>query len=403
MAKTARPLIIPLGVGEPVLFPTYITCESVLDQLNLNKTKRIYKSFGEEKFIKGRCTNNFISALHESYDKHLPFEFSPDSLWLVILMSFSSVINSKSEDFRDTLVCHKGKAVLEVKCDHFIPEDQNLPWGDVTSSFVSKIKQKIKDKDLVKALDTEFSTTGMPEMIAFQMTIMNTFKNYFHYHFRTLCGIPEIHLKGTIEDYTKIKEKISTFSKYDLSDWVSKMTVVLDNIISTFNSPNPEFWENIFKSGNAMGSGGGPYISGWITQFILSGNYNMHCKVIMESDMSTGLCCTPVVWEVGLGSSLQVYNMDMITGFVGITFEEQIVAPKIGWIVVEKPSNVTDLAVEFLKSFSYSPTMPICAVRPEVKDFMIQNGMPVGHEQVSAFIDTIDQVKLSKTIFDMRL
>jgi hypothetical protein len=53
-----------------------------------------------------------------------------------------------------------------------------------------------------------FSTTGIIESTAFKISLMETMKGYFKYVFVLACGIPEITLEGTEEDYVSIVARI---------------------------------------------------------------------------------------------------------------------------------------------------------------------------------------------------
>jgi hypothetical protein len=49
---------------------------------------------------------------------------------------------------------------------------------------------------------------------------MDAMKSFFEYSVSTMCGIPEITLEGTPEDWRKIEEKTKALAKYDLEWWV---------------------------------------------------------------------------------------------------------------------------------------------------------------------------------------
>ena len=49
-----------------------------------------------------------------------------------------------------------------------------------------------------------FSTTGAVEQVANGIVLMSAMKSYFAYRGRTLCGIPEVTLEGTVDDWTNI-------------------------------------------------------------------------------------------------------------------------------------------------------------------------------------------------------
>jgi len=79
---------------------------------------------------------------------------------------------------------------------------------------------------------------------------MSTVKGYFEFGMRTCCGIPDIYLLGTLEDWKKVKEKAAKLSSFDLEWWIKPLLEILDEIISTIKngiSSKLDFWKSFFK------------------------------------------------------------------------------------------------------------------------------------------------------------
>jgi len=68
----------------------------------------------------------------------------------------------------------------------------------------------------------DFSTTTAIEKAAFQVTLMDAMKSYFRYSMVTACGIPEITLEGSVEDWQMIETKAQEFAQYDLEVWIEQ-------------------------------------------------------------------------------------------------------------------------------------------------------------------------------------
>jgi hypothetical protein len=63
-------------------------------------------------------------------------------------------------------------------------------------------------REIIDLLSSDFTTTTTVEKVAAEITIMETMKPYFEYIlFYAICGIPEITLQGTHEDWQKILDK----------------------------------------------------------------------------------------------------------------------------------------------------------------------------------------------------
>mmetsp|Transcript_1035 Transcript_1035/g.925 ORF Transcript_1035/g.925 Transcript_1035/m.925 type:complete len:138 (+) Transcript_1035:572-985(+) len=101
---------------------------------------------------------------------------------------------------------------------------------------------------------------------------MDAMKNYFEYTVYTSCGIPEITLKGTQDDWKKLREKVYKLKEMNknnalkLDFWMETLTSVVDKIVDTAltKEVDVEFWKSIYKWGSGSG---GARINGWILAF----------------------------------------------------------------------------------------------------------------------------------------
>ncbi len=138
------------------------------------------------------------------------------------------------------------------------------PWEEVFPEFTKQISQKM-EKDLYATMALQFSTSTIRETTAFEIAFMDAMSNYFDYEFISLCGIPEIHIKGTVGDYTKILTSLETLRGYRLDWWIDQLYPIIETIIETLQGENhTSFWTSIYKQESESG---GPYITGWITNF----------------------------------------------------------------------------------------------------------------------------------------
>ena len=70
------------------------------------------------------------------------------------------------------------------------------------------------------------------------------------------CGIPEITLEGTVEDWKVLREKALSLGDYGLQWWVEALEPVLDQFVAAASgSIDREFWCRIWPI---------PYVTGWI-------------------------------------------------------------------------------------------------------------------------------------------
>ena len=78
--------------------------------------------------------------------------------------------------------------------------------------------------------------------------MMDAFKEYFEYYFSTLCGIPEITLEGTVDDWKKLQVKTLSLAQFDLQWWTDPLKEILDEFVkASSGNVDGEFWKSIYK------------------------------------------------------------------------------------------------------------------------------------------------------------
>lgn len=66
-----------------------------------------------------------------------------------------------------------------------------------------------------------------------------------------VCGIQNIHMGGTLEDWEKVVQRLASLKQFDvdgnLSYYVRRLLPVLEQFVETFKGQaNLEFWNNIY-------------------------------------------------------------------------------------------------------------------------------------------------------------
>ncbi|MCI5208545.1 MAG: DUF4419 domain-containing protein, partial [Candidatus Electrothrix sp. ATG2] len=240
---------------------------------------------------------------------------------------------------------------------------------EVFREFSTQIKKHIGEVNHSNIV-ASFSTTGAVERAANEIVLMDSLKSYFKYECQSICGIPEVTLEGTAEDWSELYKRTEALgSAYDLGWWVNRIAPTLERIAqNAAGADDPELWNNIYKIDNMSG---GPYINGWVVDFfpylqttelaheennelvddweeVFANRDHLREEKIerrnwlfedrdnyeITIDLLPGsLCKTPFTWQY-LG---RVYEMEFVAGFIGFTqnAKDCAVRPKIGWAVRE--------------------------------------------------------------------
>ena len=209
--------------------------------------------------------NGFIGAALKAYSNHHRLILSPDEVWIAITTAFGRYVAEREEEFRKFFVQHEGKKELIVDGAGSI---FTVDWDILIGAMSQKIKENTIG-DIQEWIEPNFSTTTPLTKTIGSIVLMGTLKNYFKYTFVLSCGLPEVTLLGTLDDWIEIRRKIDRLEEFggELKEWHSLLAPILDQFISSYKgNVDKNFWNRIV---NEIGGGSGPrYLSGWILCFV---------------------------------------------------------------------------------------------------------------------------------------
>lgn len=285
-----------------------------------------------------------VGAIHESFNEHRPLKLSPDTFWLLICQGLAKHINHNPKEMREYLVDFSGKKKLTVSRDSFRKGSKENDWPNVFPEFIEQIKEN-STSDLANTMNLEFSTTTPTIQVAYQISIMDSFKAFFDYEMTSFCGIPKITLEGTPEDWRKLITKTKELKEYQLEWWINDIIPLLEKIhLSSKGEVNKEFWQSLYKHKSMSG---GDKITGWIIKFFPYLEYNSgktfkndtigkELPTVMHGlkmgRLPSAYSRVPFEWNY-FGTT---YEMEFLAGFMGISQEKDLtLKPEIAWVVRE--------------------------------------------------------------------
>ena len=348
-------------------------CGSVKPEARSQLTHVPFEKSGSYKPL----NNAFVAAVHAAYSNHYPLVLSPDQLWLVIAQGFAFHINANAEKLRKKFIDHEGKKTIEIRRDDFVKGSPKNPWGEALDDFCEGIRRHVGDKTY-DLLTPAFSTTGPVERAAANIVLMNTFKEYFVYRMVGICGIPEITLEGTPEDWSLLREKALSLGQFELEWWMDELKPILDQFVDAASGKvDLEFWRRIYKLKEAYaqqringwvvnlfpyiedGTKKNPCLGQWMTIPLNKRRKIAKCKYSSD-DMNEdglksnlfppGIVSTPFVLKFLLGKE---YNMVFFAGFMAATQDPETLAihPEIGWAVADEEAE--KFAAEWQEKHDY--------------------------------------------------
>lgn len=240
--------------GEP--FETLDARESVSGMLG-NPVEALYCA--SPRLVSCDTRHAFVKAAHDAFYGHHPLVIRPDDIWFCISQGFAAHVGQNVETLRSRFVEHQGKKTLLVERSDFVLGQPN-PWPEVFDAFSLQIGEHVGElKDIVSA---RFSTTTPTEAAAFDVCLMDAFQGYFDYVVSIGCGIPEITLLGTPEDWASMIPRMKRLASYGLQTWSDALCPVLEKIErAAAGEVDIDFWRSFFR----YESGSGPAeMTGWI-------------------------------------------------------------------------------------------------------------------------------------------
>jgi hypothetical protein len=196
------------------------------------------------------------------------------------------------------------------------------------------------------------------ERVACEVALLDAFQPYFEYVVECICGIPEITLEGTTEDWERLRTKVDHLQPYDLDFWLPNVRHICDHFVrASAGDVDLDHWGDIYKQQEEYGF---TAINGWIVQLVpylknwQTGKFTVHNPLLMKqwlaryfsaqnhvddgsapevasSDLPSGVSFAPFrcQWPE------EEVAMEFLGGFVGVTQDEKTLAlrPKLGWAV----------------------------------------------------------------------
>jgi hypothetical protein len=207
-----------------------------------------------------RGVHPLLAAVHAAFSEHRPLTLSPDVLWITIAQGVAQHIRLHAEELRGRLVKHEGRKELRVEATSWAtPQD----WQGIVAKFRRAMASELGD-GVAGTFTCDFSTTTDVERTASEIVLMDAFSPYYDYTLDCICGIPEITLRGTPDDWRVIRRRIDTLADLGLGFWTASLVPMADQWLRTAEaSPDQTFWRSIYKPKHAYGW---DRIAGWVAR-----------------------------------------------------------------------------------------------------------------------------------------
>ncbi|MFC1638657.1 DUF4419 domain-containing protein [Patescibacteria group bacterium] len=231
--------------------------------------RRVIKTGREEMiriYRRPQPTSLFFQAVHKCFRDHHPLALRPEVLMHIIVNEVATTVNLHPDDYRHLFTtAEEGKTRIDTGVS---PWDDN-GWRDNLDEYGEKLREAVP-AGIMEHLLPEFSTHTPESRAASMVAFMDAAKEFYDYHSHTRCGIPEIRLLGTVEDYYMLLHAAQSLSERfekHLGEYFRHLLPVLKTIATQAAGDEPDdgFWKSIYKHYSGSGT---DTLNGWITTFV---------------------------------------------------------------------------------------------------------------------------------------
>lgn len=309
-------------------------------------------------------TNGMFEAVHRAFAYELKLKLAPGKVALAIGLGVAAFVNANTDACAKAMGADakEGKKVLEI-----VTPSDNVDWEQTIQDFPKLIDVAFKSSPVSKAMRTEFTTTTVLERVARSIVLMDAYQGYALYGVATMCGITDILLTGTKEDWTALRDSITAYETLPgVAEWATKVKECLQKFVDAFDPSKPvdtAFWTSIY---NTYSQSGGDIATGWIISICggpLAMKLSSHSADKVLGAVGTGLSSVPFEWKPTTGPR----NMRLIGGFGRSKVEDGVVSPTMTWAVQDTVASAAQNAAHLkaleqemseLDAYSYMPTLP---------------------------------------------
>ena len=275
----------------------------------------------------------FFSAIIKAYNNHWTLEMRPEDWFYTFVQNIAAAVDkaSKNKDVRKFFVDHEnGKKTLTVVIPEENPLDADYSW--FLDQMTNQIRENIHCPNYVSLMTSDFSTSSKNDRIISSITTMMSLQEFFEYDVVLGCGIPAVAMRGTEDDWMKLKQKIQQLNqllkpiekeleRYLPKDWWRSITCISENLLETYRGNiDKDWWHSIIVQTkekvwgpSGISSSNVKVIAGWYLQQILGMNH-----VEELSKIENPLVSVPM--KVGRENTQE--EAAFVAGIVGYTVDQ---------------------------------------------------------------------------------
>lgn len=298
-------------------------------------------------YVDGISTHPLATAVKLAHDQHRPLVLSPDMIWLALCQAAAIHIEEHWSDLGAGILTSETRNYhIPVSTADFPFGSPENPWHELVQDAADQARALVVEK-VASLFELSFSTTGTNEKAAMNVAFLSVVNRVLPiYDHAIVCGIPEITLRGTPDDWDKIATNVQKLSGVGLASFAERLKPILAEFTRAARGEvTREFWQTICSTDNA--TCGDERITGWISNFFPY--LHRQEEGVSPNEGLTGGDAPAVadfpsgMREVSLRSQ-RGSTVKLLGGFTGIGQNAETLAlePQLGW-AVQRHSPMDDL------------------------------------------------------------
>ena len=189
----------------------------------------IHEDSSDVVLTRGGADHSLVSMVYLAFSEHHPLVLTPDAVWITLAQGFAQHINNHANALRSNIVTHKGTVTLYATTWELANSED---WANVIQQWSDGVQPRLP-ADLCRLMICDFSTTTPIARTVSQVVMLEAFQQYFDYQLMCICGIPTITLKGSVQDWVKIRERVDVMAGFHLEWWTDRFKPIVDGFIDT--------------------------------------------------------------------------------------------------------------------------------------------------------------------------
>jgi hypothetical protein len=176
---------------------------------------RVFNNSKNSQIVGSHFAHGLVGTAFRGYNEHYKLVLSPDDLWISICVAFAGYVERHAEELRCQFVNHDGKKELVARGFGTIA---SVDFEPLVAQITEQLDKEVQG-NVSSWMQCDFSTTTDISKFVSRLVLMGAMKKYFDFKFELCCGLPEIVLRGTQDDWRKLQAKSRKLADYGLKEW----------------------------------------------------------------------------------------------------------------------------------------------------------------------------------------